>query len=255
MGRYKCGVCGESFTAKTKRRRHKEEKHGGYFTKLQGGEEMEKEKVKRKSPIEKVQKIIIPEEQAKQEWKKYCELLKTRKDKHLKIMKESMYWAKKGKALIDVYETIQKAGLNKSNEPRFAIARADINQVRFEKRDTGSGNYLMEEGWNRGGWNTDVNLPQKLFKIQWERNLKPDGTPDWGIKDKVLRAKVPIIPAELMPEGDLKNYYILWEVKEWEKLPEVKDPFLLKRISENMFVILGAWDITELERAIIGGLK
>ncbi|KKL76663.1 hypothetical protein LCGC14_2042670 [marine sediment metagenome] len=58
-----------------------------------------------------------------------------------------------------------------------------------------------------------------------------------------------------MPEGDLKNYYILWEVKLWEILPEVKDPFLLKRISQNMFVILGAWDITELERAIIEGLK
>jgi hypothetical protein len=67
--------------------------------------------------------------------------------------------------------------------------------------------------------------------------------------------KVPIIPAELMPEGSLTNYYVLWEVKEWEELPEPKDPYLLKRISENLFVVLGAWEITDLERAIIGGLK
>lgn len=213
------------------------------------------EKPERKSPIQKVQKIIIPEEQAKIAWKKYCEILKKRKDKHLKIMKDSMYFAKQGKALIDIYEVIKNAGLNSKNEPRLAIARADINEVRFVKQDTGSGQFCMEHGNYRSGWNTDVHLPQKTFKIQWERRTDEKGEPTWEIINKEFKTKVPLVPAELMPEGDLKNYYILWEVKEWEELPQQKDPFLLKRISENMFVILGAWDVTELERAIIGGLK
>ncbi len=224
--------------------------------KVKGGDEkmeekeiVKEDKVKRKSPIEKVDKIFIPEEQAKAEWKIYCDLLKKRKDEHLRILKDSMYWAKQGKALINVYEAIQKAGLNKNDEPRFAIARADLTTVKFEKRDTSSGRYIMNDAWDK----TNVELPQKTFKVEWNR---PEGsTSPWEIYNKELTAKVPIIPALLMPEGDLKNYYILWEVKEWEKLPEVKDPFLLKRISENMFVILGAWDITELERAIVGGLK
>lgn len=207
----------------------------------------EKEKPKRKSPIEKVAKILVPQEQAKVEWKKYCELLKKRKDKHLKIMKEAMYFAKQGKKILDVYEAIQKAGLNKNGEPRFAIARADFNNASFRKMDEGSG--IFGDQWNKDS----VSLPQKTFKIHWER--KEGRTDEWNIKDRDLQTKVPIIPADLMPEGDLSNYYILWEVKEWEKLPETKDPFLLKRISENLFVILGTWDVTELERAIIGGLK
>ncbi len=260
MSKYHCGVCGYSFKTKIARRRHKEKKHGGYFVKnrkeVEQMEKKEEEKPERKSPIQKVAKILVPKKQAAEEWKKYCQLLKKRKDKHLKIMKEAMYHAKKGRLLLDVYEAMQKAGLNSKNEPRFAIARADIPAVRFEKRDTGTGNFLMEEGWNRSGWSTDVHLPQKTFKVQWERQVDASGTKSrWEIDNQYLKAKVPIIPADLMPEGDLKNYYIIWEVKTWEQLPETKDPFLLKRISENLFVILGAWDVTELERAVIGGLK
>ena len=263
MGKYNCGICKMYFPTKTARRRHKKEKHGGYFLKsieVKGGVQMVEEKkeeikTERKSPIQKVAKILVPAEQAKVEWKKYCQLLKTRKDKHLKIMKEAMFFAKQGKQFIDVYEVMKKAGLNKNNEPRLAIARADIHQVYLEKQDSGTFRFCMEKGWNKGGLSDDVLLPQKSFNVKWERLLRADGTPSWEIKDKELVTKVPIIPVDLMPEGDLSSYYILWEVKEWNKLPEPKDPFLLKRISENLFVILGAWDITELERAIIGGLK
>jgi hypothetical protein len=208
-------------------------------------------KKERRSPIQKVNKILVPKEQAKKDWKKYCELLKKRKDKHLKIMKESMYYAKQGKALINIFEVMKEAGLSSKKEPRMAIARADFREVQFEKEDTGAGMFCMGDRWDR----SNISLPQNVFKIAWERLPNTDGTPSWQIKDKELKTKVPIIPAELMPEGDLKNYYILWEVKNWEVLPEAKDPFLLKRISENMFVILGAWEITELERAIIDGLK
>ena len=56
-----------------------------------------------------------------------------------------------------------------------------------------------------------------------------------------------------MPDGDLSGYYILWEVRDWKDLPETKDPLLLKRITENLFVILGAWELTDLEQSIISG--
>ena len=76
-----------------------------------------------------------------------------------------------------------------------------------------------------------------------------------NMENKRIKTKVPIIPVEILPDGDLKNYYILWEASEWEELPETKDPILLKRISENLFVILGVWDLTELEQSIISGGK
>lgn len=271
MKKSKCFNCGGIFRSGSEKKLHKQKyPNAGCkgmipINQLQGRtimedkkpeeETKEEPKVVRKSPIQKVETFMIPEEQAKAEHKKYCELLKNRKDEHLKIMKQAMYFAKQGKSIIDIYATIKKGGLNKNKEPRLAIARADINEIFFERRDTGSGRFCMESGWSRKGWKTDVDLPQKTFKVEWEKELRADGTQTSFVKDKTIKSKVPIIPAMLMPDGDLKNYYILWEVKEWELLPEAKDPFLLKRISENLFAVLGAWDITELERAVIGGLK
>lgn len=228
---YRCGRCGEIFSLD----KNKEETE--------------------KSPIESVKKILIPEDEAKAEWKKYCELLKKRQDRHLKIMKDSFYHAKEGRALINIFEVMKKGGLNEKHEPKLAIARADIHEVVFKKRDTGTGTFEMEQGWNRKGWNTDVELPQETFNIQWPREMENGVESRWRVDKEKIKAKVPLIPAELMPEGDLKNFYVLWEVKEWSKLPEPKDPFLLKRISQNLFVVLGAWDLTELEIAIMDGLK
>jgi hypothetical protein len=211
-----------------------------------------------KGRLEKIKKMLLPEDQAREEWKKYCEVLKTRKEKYLRVMKDAMYQMKEGNPIIDVYEAIRKAGLNKNNEPRFAISRADLSTVYFRKRDEGTGKF----GWEKYS-STDIvdsrdniNLPANLFKIHWDRAKNRDGTDaTWEIEKQLLKTKVPIIPVEILPDGDLENYYILWEVKEWESLPETKDPFLLKRISENLFAVLGQWDVTELERAVISGLK
>jgi hypothetical protein len=211
----------------------------------------------RKTPIQKVDKIVIPAEQAKEEWHKYVDLLKTRTDKHLKIMKEAMYYAKNGKELIDIYEVMKKAGLSSTCEPRLAIARADLHEIYFEKRDEGAGTFGKQARYSETQveWErTMIELPSRTFEIHWSRPLAADGRERWEIANKIIKTKVPIIPAELMPEGDLENYYVLWEVKEWQQLPQTKDPFLLKRISENLFVILGTWELTELERAVIDGL-
>ena len=215
--------------------------------------EKKKEEIKKELKLSniKIPKISMPEDQAKEEWKKYNLVLKTRKEKYIKVMKDAMYHMKQGKELIDVFVITKKFGLNKKGLPRIAISRADIPELFFKKRDKGSGRFEMEEGWNRSGWNTDVELPQETYDIHWERSEKST----WSIKNEIVKIKVPRVPIELMPDGDLKNYYILWEVKEWEDIPPAKDPLLLKRISQNLFVILGAWDVTPLEQSIMRGEK
>jgi hypothetical protein len=79
----------------------------------------------------------------------------------------------------------------------------------------------------------------------------PDGILGQWDHEKVLKTIVPKIPASLRPKGDLNKYYILWEVEKWQAVP--KDPYLLKRLTKNMFVILAGWDLTELERSVIAG--
>lgn len=203
----------------------------------------------------------MPQEKAKVEWKLYNDLIKKRHDKYLQDMKDCMYQLSQGKALIDIYKVMEKAGINKHNQPKLAIARADWKEVHFRKRDSGRGFFSI----NNKEWavktDGDVDLQPETF-AQWLR-VKEDITMSdktirkadsrWDIEKERIKTKVPIIPIHLMPDGDLKNYYILWEVKQWEDLPEQKDPLLLKRITENLFVILSAWEVTALEQSIISG--
>ena len=255
--------CGGKFKSQTDKKKHKQEYPNGSCAniELKGGLEMEEKKeeiveeVQEEESTEAVKEIVkikMPKEQAKEEWKKYVDVLKKRKEKYLKTMKAAMYHMKEGRELIDVYKVMKAAGLNENNQPRLAIARADLKEVYFEKRDAGSGIYGTGAQYSGVAWNKDrVSLPDSIFKIHWERK----GDSRWDIEKKVIKTKVPMIPVEILPDGDLKNYYILWEADEWEELPQTKDPLLLKRISENLFVILGAWDTTELEQSIISGGK
>lgn len=256
--------CGGRFKSQTDKKKHKKEYPNGSCANIEvkGGlkmeenkEEIVQEEEEPKEPEEAVKEIVkikMPKEQAKEEWKKYVNVLKKRKEKYLQTMKQAMYHMKEGRELIDVYKAIKKAGLNEDNEPRLAIARADLKEVCFEKFDTGSGTYGSSGRYGGVNWDKDrVTLPQKIFNIHWKR----EDEQRWQIDKKLIRTKVPIVPIEILPDGDLKNYYILWEADEWAELPQTKDPILLKRISENLFAILGAWDLTELEQSIISGGK
>lgn len=212
-----------------------------------------------------IQKIQMPKDKAKEEWRKYNELIKKRHDKYLDEMKKCMYQLSQGKALIDIYKVMEKAGVNKNFNPKLAIARADWKEVRFTKTDSGRGFFRNEDRgkYNYDNWalksEGDIDLQPKTF-MEWAREkekLKTDkkdyNVDGWGIANPNTKTKVPIIPAQLIPEGNLNQYYILWEVDNWEDLPKQDDPLLLKRITENLFVILSAWDVTELEQSIISG--
>jgi hypothetical protein len=65
----------------------------------------------------------------------------------------------------------------------------------------------------------------------------------------MIKALIPAIPAHLRPADDLANYHILWEAK-WEPTAPV-DPLLLKRLTDNIYVILAQWDLTPIEQAIL----
>lgn len=208
-----------------------------------------------------IEKIQMPKEKAKEEWKAYNALIKKRNDKYLEDMKKCMYQLSQGKALIDINKVMEKAGVTKNYEPKLAIARADWKEVYFYKKDSGRG--FFSEG-SRDWYiksDGDIDLPPETF-VQWLRTKDDITMSDktirqadnrWNIQTPQIKTKVPIIPVQLMPEGKLSEYYILWEAEKWEELPKQDDPLLLKRITENLFVILSAWEVTALEQSIISG--
>ena len=88
--------------------------------------------------------------------------------------------------------------------------------------------------------------------------MEEQGINEWNIgsiKRNNITAKVPLIPAVLLPESkSLDGYYILFEVEEWNEIPVAKDPYLLKRINANAFVVLAEWDVTDVELSVMRGI-
>ena len=210
-----------------------------------------------------IEKIQMPKEKAKEEWKAYNKSIKGRHDKYLEDMKKCMYQLSQGKALIDINKVMEKAGVTKNYEPKLAIARADWKEAHFHKKDSGRGFFSRDaKSWFTKS-DGDIDLPPETF-VQWLRGKqdlkltsgevhKIDRSEEWAIPKAQIKTKVPIVPVQLLPGGNLSEYYILWEAEKWEELPKQDDPLLLKRITENLFVILSAWEVTPLEQSIISG--
>ena len=68
-----------------------------------------------------------------------------------------------------------------------------------------------------------------------------------------LKAIVPNIPPRLRPKRGLQLYTLLWEA-EWavDPLPP-SDPALLRQLGGDLYIVLGTWDLTALEQAVLSG--
>lgn len=185
-----------------------------------------------------VEEIVLPLEEAQKKYKEYLEAEKKHKKKYLTEMKKAYRQLAKGKGILDLYESLKKAGLNEKEQPKLAIVRADSPRVRFE-----CSNWRDEVTYYRsenGSWKSDIKIP---------RNVLSKST-----TTQYIQTPAPIIPANILNtiKDKLSNYHILWEVEIWEPVPS-RDPILLKRITPNLFIIHATWDLTPLERAVIRG--
>ena len=204
--------------------------------------------------------IDIPVEEAEKFYKEYAEEIKERGDKaekYLKELKSTYYHLSQGRKVIDIYEVFKKSSLKENGDPELAIARADLKKIFFHRESMGAGCFAEKERWYDSSDN--VRLPSNTFK-DWDTVIEDSSNEwnEWSVRHpKIVRAtvetKVPLVPAHIMPNGKLDNYYILFEVSEWNEVPVAADPYLLKRINSNAFVVLAEWDITPIEQAILRG--
>jgi hypothetical protein len=137
----------------------------------------------------------------------------------------------RGRKVIDLGESIRTAGWDNLGRPKLAVARADWTHA-YCTRNPGP------NGWHccftREQWR-----PRTAIKIFTPSN------PDF----RTCRALVPLIPAPLRPAPNhLKKYTVLWEA-DWEAAPV--DPMLLRHLSGAFYIVVAAWDLTDVERAVL----
>ncbi len=156
-----------------------------------------------------------------------------------------------GKPLLNLTDAINHAGLGDDGRPRLAIARADRRQVKVE---TSSWRFnerqlvfdATSRNFNRWGY-----VGSLVINIRWR---------DPQIKVRTGYALVPMVPADVRPQrGQLRNYFILWEVEGWAdhrlRTEPDRDPYLLTHLAGDLYVVEAEWDLTPLERAIMSGRR
>lgn len=140
-----------------------------------------------------------------------------------------------GKSLLNLPDAIRFGGLGEDGRPKLAVARADRVEVRMVARGD---RVDFITGTGRGTGSIELSMPG----VSWQT---PTGY-----------ALVPMIPADVRPNADLSKCVILWEVVQWASRSSLarpdRDPYLLRQVAGDLYAVLAEWDLTELERAIMG---
>ena len=156
-----------------------------------------------------------------------------------------------GKTVIRAIESIKLGGLNEKGLPKLAITLATAPACHLYRNRDGEmimcphGDFWrVRKNQIRFGKETFV-FPVNSFPLSaWDekRQRREHRTEH--------KAITPIIPIHLRPKRGLENYHVLWEA-EWERVPP-KDPYLLRRIGKaDLWLVVAAWDLTEVERAAL----
>jgi hypothetical protein len=154
-----------------------------------------------------------------------------------------------GKVLIDLPAVFRACPVDEQGRPKLAAARAHWRWChlhrgcrrdcppRFTRDDYPS--WFGRTAWHRV---LDMPLPRAA--------LPPDG--DYrDPRGKTIRALVPLIPPSIRPTRALSRFVILFE-PEWEPVPPA-DPMLLRHLHGGLYVVLSAWNLSPLERAVLAG--
>lgn len=198
--------------------------------------------------------ISMDRNEAREKAAAYRSQLKRRKDAEYEAAAEAYELLAKGKTLIDVGIAIREGGFDAKMRPKLALSRADRMQVRFTWEphdDIGR----FDSNLNAGGWGRK--RPQFVEAVNFNRRHNVVyGPNNWGKRVEGF-ALVPMVPADVRPNVRMVDCHILWEVEEWSDTqigpkPPV-DPYLLKRVRGDLFVILAEWNLTELERLVMSG--
>lgn len=138
----------------------------------------------------------------------------------------------KGKTVISVNDAIRNAGLDEQFRPRLAIMRADQTVCECDT------------------WESDLVTFKNVYNskaAEWYFQVPWSGRPK--VRFERHTARLPRIPPQHRPAaGTLSNYHILWEA-DWTDLPH--DPYLLKRIGKDAWVVLACWNLSEVEMSVL----
>lgn len=150
----------------------------------------------------------------------------------------------KGRAVLNLAAAMRTAGLREDGYPKLAICRSHLARCYCHMGWSGGVIFSGCYGNRRGDQSPKA-----------ERVEVPDGTFEVPPRQRgdIVSTLVPIIPPALRPKTKLEGFHTLWEVESWTLEPP-RDPMLVRHLGGPLYAVLAVWDLTPLERAVLGSL-
>lgn len=191
----------------------------------------------------------MPREEAQAKLKEYRRGLHKCADAEWEKAAVAYEAAAEGKPLLVLNSVIEQAARDAEGRPRLAIARADELQVRYVryKNETAERFQIPNAHWK---------LRDRVLSIPIT-----EGTPAYlGDTPRMWQccagfALIPMTPPAIRGRRDLSKLFVLWEVEAWSDTPlralPDRDPYLLERVAGDLYAVVGEWDLTDIERAVM----
>lgn len=175
-----------------------------------------------------VEKLQMDKDQARDLWRRYQESRAgmTPNDRAIAAIYKRIA---QGRLVIRALASITAAGLGADGLPKLAIMRADQKRIRCCPRNN-------EIAFACTG-------PSRARDVNFELSM-----PGSTYKTPNREAFVPLIPVHLRPRKAIEKYHVLWEA-DWNQYPT--DPYLLRRFGADAWLVVAAWDLTDVERAVM----
>jgi hypothetical protein len=162
-----------------------------------------------------------------------------------------------GKGLVNLRDVIIAGGVNELGFPRLAVCRSDAEWCYLSV--SGSWRTNAERSWIIGPYTVTFSAVQRSRQDgrTSPRSFHTFRSVPWesaASVDRRLRSQVPMIPPALRPPvSRLRDFVTLWEVDEWAEAPAPPgDPALLRHVTGELYSVEATWDLTPLERAVLG---
>lgn len=202
-----------------------------------------------------VEQIRMEPSEARRRLAAYRRQLKRRVDVEYAAVARGLEELAKGKALLLLPRVFAVCPYDENGRPRIAIARADRKEVRFQWAGTSSAPRLSFDASAEWHGNDRQNRERGLRLEVPVAQRHPNARESW----RQGHAMVPMIPAdvrEAVGRFRAQDRYILWEVEQWAERSQTqpdRDPFLLRHLGGDAYSVEAAWDLTDLERAVMAG--
>lgn len=156
----------------------------------------------------------------------------------------------RGYRLLTLTDTIRAGGEDDRHLPRLAVAPVESSLVYLERGTEGTVRYCVSDNHDSrttkdvspGG----VRVRDVLPPIEWADRQANHLA--WGHQWKAM---VPVVPPRFRRRG-WRSSHVLFEA-EWTRHtpPAPVDPALIRHLRGDLWMVLGVWDLTPLERAVL----